>query len=284
MKTTHAQAAVVREAPTQAPAEVSCGSTLSVVSHGHGPLLANLLGDLAHQNGIDDHLVVVTLNLADEVFNESAHPGLRLLVIRNTIPRGFGANHNAAFRQSVGTWFAVLNPDLRLPDRDTLHRLFAPPAAESQVALRAPIVLNSAGMPEDSVRPNLTPWSLLRRAVGLDRQRCVLKGPIRRGEAYYWLAGMVLVIDRAAYRQIGGFDERFFLYCEDCDLSARLYIAGFTLEVDQAVQVIHDAQRDSHRSLTHLRWHLGSLLRYWTSEAFWRLALLSFKSKSIPRN
>ena len=248
-------------------------STLSVISHGHGPLLAQLLRDLAKQEGIDEYLVIVTLNLADEVFDASAHPGLRLLVIRNATPKGFAANHNAAFRQSVGTWFAVLNPDLRLPDPGTLRRLLAP--AESQVALRAPVVLNSAGRPEDSVRTNLTPWSLLGRALRLDRRPQQPKGRIRRGRRFFWLAGMLLAIDRAAYRQIGGFDERYFLYCEDCDLCARLYVAGFSLELDPTVRVVHDAQRDSHRSFKHLRWHLASLAKYWMSTGCWKVVMLS---------
>lgn len=261
---------------------MTSASTLSVVSHGHGPLLANLLRDLTTQEGIAEHMVVVTLNIADEAFDASAYPGLRLLVIRNATPRGFAANHNAAFRQSVGTWFAVLNPDLRLPDRWTLHQLFAAPDSASGVALRAPVVLNSAGQPEDSVRSNLTPWSLLKRATGFERRPRQPTGPIRRGEPFFWLAGMLLVIDRAAYRQIGGFDERYFLYCEDCDLCARLYAAGFALELDRTVHVVHDAQRDSHRSLRHLRWHLRSLARYWMSMGFWKISLLSITNRRAP--
>lgn len=255
-------------------------STLSVVSHGHGPLLTNLLRDLAQQEGIAEHLVIVTLNLAGEIFDEAEHPGLRLVVTRNPVPKGFAANHNAAFRISAGTWFAVLNPDLRLPDRSTLRRLFPAPAPSSKLALRAPVVLNSAGLPEDSVRTNLTPWSLLRRAARLDLKPTQPEGAIRRGRPFFWLAGMLLVIDRAAYRQIGGFDERYFLYCEDCDLCARLYVAGFALEVDRTVHVVHDAQRDSHRSFRHLRWHLGSLAKYWLSKGFWSVGLLSFVDRA----
>jgi GT2 family glycosyltransferase len=250
-------------------------STLSVVSHGHGPLLADLLRDIAEQEGIANHLVIVTLNLADEAFDASSHPGLRLLVIRNTSPKGFAANHNSAYRQSIGTWFVVLNPDIRMPDRSTLRRLFAVSTAASQVALRAPVVLNSRGQSEDSVRANLTPWSLLQRAVGLDRQTRQPEGLIQRGEPFFWLAGMLLVIDRQAYQTIGGFDERYFLYCEDCDLCARMYVAGFSLELDRSVCVIHDAQRDSHRSLKHLRWHLASLVKYWMSAGFWKVVMLS---------
>lgn len=262
---------------------MTSASTLSVVSHGHGPLLSNLLRDLAEQEGITEHLVIVTLNLADEVFDASAHPGLRLLVIRNVTPKGFAANHNAAFRQSVGTWFAVLNPDLRLPDRGTLRSLFAAPAAASRVALRAPVVLSSAGHPEDSVRTNLTPWSLLKRAARFDRRPRQPEGVIRRGGPFFWLAGMLLAIDRVAYRQIGGFDERYFLYCEDCDLCARLYVAGFAFELDRTVHVVHDAQRDSHRSFKHLRWHLSSLAKYWMSKGFWKISQLSITNRSAPR-
>lgn len=249
-------------------------STLSVVSHGHGPLLQKLLHDLAQQEGIAEHLVIVTLNLADEVFDESAHPGLRLAIIRNPVPKGFAANHNAAFRQSVGKWFVVLNPDIRLPEPSTLRHLFHAPSAVSMLALRAPVVLSSAGLPEDSVRTNLTPWSLLRRAVGLDREPRQPEGPIRRGGPFFWFAGMLLVIDRSAYRQLGGFDERYFLYCEDCDLCARLFAAGFALELDRTARVVHDAQRDSHRSIKHLRWHLGSLVKYWLSSGFWSVQRL----------
>ena len=253
-------------------------STLSVVSHGHGLQLTDLLRDLSQQDGIGDHLLIVTLNLADEAFDPADHPGLRLEVIRNAAPRGFGANHNAAFARSTGKWFAVLNPDLRLPDRSTLQRLFA--GSTSSAALRAPLVFNSAGQREDSVRANLTPWSLLGRALGAGRTPREPGAAIWLGRPFHWIAGMLMVLDRAAYRQIGGFDERYFLYCEDCDLCARMYVAGFSLELDRSVRVIHDAQRDSHRSLKHLRWHLGSLARYWLSKGFWKVSLLSLAGRS----
>ena len=84
---------------------------------------------------------------------------------------------------------------------------------------------------------------------------------------------MCLVVNAQAWRAVQGFDERFFLYCEDYDLCARLYNAGYSLVVDDATCVVHDAQRDSHRSSRHLRWHLESLAKVWLSAAFWRVVL-----------
>jgi hypothetical protein len=52
-----------------------------------------------------------------------------------------------------------------------------------------------------------------------------------------------------------------------------MYNAGHLLAVDRAVRIVHQAQRDSHRSLRHLRWHVASLSKVWTSSAFWRVTL-----------
>lgn len=246
-------------------------ATLSVVSHGHGPMLQALLADLSRQQAIERCQIIVTLNLNDEPFDAGVFPGLRLTVIRNAQPNGFGANHNAAFAHACGRWFVILNPDLRLPDPTTLSRLMSPAACASQADLIAPAVVDAEGHLEDSVRRNLTPWSLVRRRIGQRLEPLRPDRPSAPGQPFYWLAGMFLVVAPAAYRAVGGFDERFFLYCEDYDLCARLYAHGHMLRYDGSVQVVHLAQRTSHRSLKYLRWHLSSLLRVWCSSAFWRV-------------
>jgi N-acetylglucosaminyl-diphospho-decaprenol L-rhamnosyltransferase len=66
---------------------------------------------------------------------------------------------------------------------------------------------------------------------------------------------------------VEGFDEGYFMYCEDVDLCLRLRLQGLTLSKAPA-RVIHAGQRNSHRRLRHLMWHLRSLLRLWTSVAY----------------
>ncbi len=245
--------------------------TLSVVSHGHGALLAALLDDLDAAPPLAGVAVVVTLNI-DEDVDAADYPNLRITLVRNRQPKGFGANHNAAFGHCATRWFAVLNPDLRLDGGEPFTRLADVARGIANVAALAPRIVSVAGTTEDAVRPNLTPLSLLRRAAG-DRPGLIPDAVSRRPQAFYWLAGMCVLFDAAAYRAVGGFDERFFLYCEDYDICARLYNAGYALAVEPAVTVVHAAQRDSHRSARHLRWHLASLVRVWTSRAFWRLTL-----------
>lgn len=245
-------------------------ATISIVSHGHGAMLRELLKDLSGQQQIDTCRVVLTLNLAGEELNTDDYPLLDITLIRNDIPKGFGANHNAAFKHCDSPWFIVLNPDIRLPDSTVIRNLVTQKPADSD-GIRAPLVGNSQGGWEDSVRLNLSPLSLARRVLG-KREPYSPDGESKLGRPFYWVAGMCMIVSSHVYEKIGGFDERLFLYCEDYDLCVRTYLAGYTTDLVKDVHVIHDAQRDSHRSSKHMRWHFASLLRVWTSAAFWKLA------------
>lgn len=263
----------------------------SVISHGHGSMLNRLLGQMNIQPTMVGARVVVTLNLWEESFDAGQFSALDLCVIRNADPKGFGANHNAAFKYCETAWFCVLNPDLELTDREPFSDMLARHEKAGSVnalpvGVIAPCVMSSQRIPEDSVRSNLTPWSLVRRTIGL-REHLHCSGDARLGCAFFWVAGMCLLARADAYRAIRGFDERFYLYCEDYDFCARLYNAGWAIHVDDKAQIIHDAQRDSHRNIRHLLMHLSSLAKVWLSKAFWRITICGltqnrFRIPKIP--
>jgi hypothetical protein len=230
-------------------------------------MVRGLFHDLRRFLG-ESFTIVLTLNIPeDEAFIEEFRD-LPVTVIRNSAPRGFGANHNAAFERCAAQWFVVLNPDLRLPENPfpPLRRFAAQVPALGAIA---PRVFNSAGQLEDAVRSNLTPWSIAKRSLGRRESVDAVAPP---GEPrFFWLAGMFLFFRSVAYRHVAGFDERFFLYCEDYDICARLHLAGYKLVVAHDAWVLHDARRTSRRSFTHLRWHVASLMRVWISRPFWQV-------------
>lgn len=87
-----------------------------------------------------------------------------------------------------------------------------------------------------------------------------------------------------AFRAIGGFDaRRYFMYAEDFDICARLRLAGWEIQADEDVRVLHDAQHGSYRNWRYLRWHVCSLLKLWGSPSFWRYRqLLRNKTAGTP--
>lgn len=235
--------------------------TFSIVSHGHGRFVADLLNDLVPQVDVPAEYLLTLNRPEDEAqLRLDRFPAVR--VTRNAAPKGFGANHNAAFGSSSAPYFCILNPDLRVPRIDLARLLDT--LSGSNVGAVGPLVLNGAGGIEDSARLYPGPLRLFRRVV------------LRRRNPDYpvsgatidveWLAGMFLLFRAEAYRQLGGFDERYFMYLEDTDICRRMAQAGWRVVQDQAVSVVHDGQRASHRSIRHLRWHLSSLARFmWRS-------------------
>lgn len=237
--------------------------TISIVSHGHGPLVVTLLQDLVRQQEIERWLVIVTLNIPEPF---EPVPGLRMKVIYNDAPKGFGANHNAASVKAEGALYAIVNPDIRVHDDRFLQQLCALDWNDG-APLRAPIVVGPNGTEEDSVRRNLSAPNLFARRYR--RSRGWEANP--DSSKFFWLAGMFLIAPVIRFHALGGFDDRYRLYCEDYDLCARWRIAGGRVELIRDLQVVHDARRDSHRSMRHMRWHVASLLRVWRSVPFWRI-------------
>jgi N-acetylglucosaminyl-diphospho-decaprenol L-rhamnosyltransferase len=245
--------------------------TLSIVSHGHIKLLDRLMQQLAKQKNLAGIHIIITLNLNDENLEVSNYKPLNVQLIRNIKALGFGANHNKAFMHCQTRWFGILNPDLSICELEPFTGIIAFAERSASTGVVAPLVINEDHVPEDSVRTNLTPWSLLGRYFHCMRHSVEFDGPSRLGSDFYWLAGMCLVVSSQAFRHVGGFDERFFLYCEDYDLCARFYNAGYSIEQDRSVRIIHTGHRDSHRKVRYLFWHISSLIKVWVSEAFWQV-------------
>jgi len=233
--------------------------TVSIVSHGQASLVDALVRQLAGSTrpGLIGR-VVITVNIPEPVPAAWRQPGPWPIEIReNPTPQGFAANHNRALAGVTEGLVAILNPDLQL-EGDPLAAL-AEAAAEPGVGLVVPWVFEAPDRPADAARDLISPASILARTV-LRRRR-----PSQRPA---WYAGMCLVLPVAAWRAVGGFDERFRMYCEDFDLCARLRLAGFTLRRVDAARVIHPARRSSHRAWQPLVWHLASLWKVWRSPAY----------------
>lgn len=240
--------------------------TVSIVSHGHGALIPALLDDLARCPEVT--AVLLTLNVAEPLPAIPAALAQRCTVISNPSQLGFGANHNQAFRRVDTPFFCILNPDIRLPENPFPPLLDALDTA--QCVLAAPAIVNPQGGIEDSARHVPTPWGIALRVAGLNdgRYRYALDADRFSPD---WVGGMFMLVKREAFAAAGGFDERYFLYYEDVDLCARLSLAGGQIILCPDARAIHDARRTSHKNLRFLRWHLASMLRFFTSPAFWRM-------------
>lgn len=233
--------------------------SISIVSHGQGNLAAMALSDLARIGDSARVEVVLTLNIPEQLpFSIEDFP-YSLTIIKNDVAKGFGANHNAAFRGMTCKWFCVLNPDVRLPSNP--FAVLVNEIERYQAAVIAPAALSPTGQLEDSIRRFPTPFSLTKKMLGqADGRYSFAVGD--ETFAADWVGGMFMLFRAEDYRRVGGFDEGFFLYYEDVDICARLWRAGCRVMATPKAQVIHDARRASRRNVRYMWWHAASIARY----------------------
>ena len=237
--------------------------TLSVVSHGHAVLIRALIEALAGTSGEWISKVVVTNNLPSldnfaDLAGWSSYP-FALKVINNAKPLGFGANHNQAFGHCETDYFCVINPDIEIvkdPFAAVLETL-----SQFGVAFAYPAQVNESYLLLDFERELVGPQSIIRRHFLGRRYRQQVGSPV------HWVNGAFMAFDSSVYRILNGFDERYFMYCEDVDICLRAQLAGYNFARANAI-VVHHTRRSTLKSCEHLAWHACSLLRLWSSAPY----------------
>jgi len=230
--------------------------TLSIVSHGHGKMVWNLVEQLSELENVSQ--IIVTLNITEQVPDQLPNC---VEIIHNSSPQGFGKNHNQAFSRCVTKYFGVINPDISLitnPFPELIKTL-----DDERIGIAGPQAINIDGVPEDNLRWFPTPINLLRRYCIASHQENFLV--YQNLVLPDWFAGMFMLFRASDFRHLNGFDEGYFMYCEDTDICTRLWLLGKCVAVNSNTHVIHQARRASRSSIRHFLWHINSLFRYWAT-------------------
>jgi GT2 family glycosyltransferase len=186
-----------------------------------------------------------------------------IIVDNNTTNRGFAAGCNLGIKQAIergADYVWLLNNDA-IVRPDTLENLLA--CVAPGIGAVGSVVLN----PDGSVQV----WGGGYVRLGRSRR-------LRSPGPYSWLSACSLLLTREAIVATGGFDEGFFMYWEDVDLSFRLTTAGYGLAVARDAFVTHFGGSEVRHSPR-------SLIRFFKKHsAFWPIhvfvaALLGIKSR-----
>jgi N-acetylglucosaminyl-diphospho-decaprenol L-rhamnosyltransferase len=207
-----------------------------------------------------------------------ARPALRLVEMgRNA---GYAAAVNAAFDAAPGADLMLVNPDVELTGPEAVAELAAVLAADPRIAIAAPRLLGDDGAVQPSARRFPTLPALLGtipafRVIGPVRrshERFVAPATSTRAVTADWVIGAAMLIRRAAFEDVGGWDERFFLYMEDADFCRRCARAGWTVAYVPEVALRHGYRRASSRPGASLlrsaarRHHVAGLARLFARE------------------
>ena len=195
---------------------------------------------------------------------------------------GYGRAANLGASGFEGDWLVVANPDV-VWTPGSLDALLKATAAWPSGGCFGPAITT----PDGQLYPSARAFPSLGRGIGH-----ALLGPFWPGNPWTrsyraeqgspvegttgWLSGSCLLVRRAAWEQVAGFDPKYFMYCEDMDLCRRIAEAGWqNVYVPSAVVTHVGGSSTSKASRRMLREHHTALYRY-LSEHYqgWRWAPL----------
>ena len=188
----------------------------------------------------------------------------RLGVIYSATNLGFGPAMNRAAAQARGKVLAILNPDCLVTD-PAMRRLLAILDEAPEAGLLGAVICDEQGRVEPAT------WRrdpLFHRAVNSllgragDSVNIVADIPAQTLEVEA-VSGALMLLPLQVYRQLGGFDEAFFLHCEDLDLCRRVRDAGYKVLLAGDVRVEHGKGSSSrHRPIFVSRYKHRGMWRW----------------------
>jgi N-acetylglucosaminyl-diphospho-decaprenol L-rhamnosyltransferase len=180
----------------------------------------------------------------------------RLKVIYNRVNLGFGPAVNRAAAQAHGQVFLILNPDCLL-EQSALQRLLDVLNQEQKAGLVGAVVCDASGVPD--------PASFRRDPI---MQRALATMFKQGGEGVNFVgqmpdyvvdaeavSGAVMLMSRRVFEWLNGFDEKYFLHCEDLDMCRRVRDGGWRVILAGDVRVLHGKGGSSRHRPVFVSYH-----------------------------
>jgi len=244
--------------------------TASVVTYRNDIKIVQKTIDSFLNTDLNVMLYVVDNSPSDEI--SRACKSDKIKYVFNGKNLGFGAGHNMAMRQTVkkSKYHLILNPDIFF-ERGTLEGLYDFMERDDTIGLVMPKILCFDGKIQHLCRLLPTPFSLILRRLNIDLLNDLFKTAKDNhmlGFTNYarimevpCLSGCFMFTRSSALTKVGFFDERFFMYMEDFDLSRRMYKHFQTLFYPGAV-AYHGHARGSYEKFSLFMRHILSSIKY----------------------
>ncbi|MEZ9295341.1 glycosyltransferase family 2 protein [Vibrio cyclitrophicus] len=238
---------------------------ISVVSHGHGNLI-NEIDCLSFLNEVAT--VVVKNNIEDNsLTNYCRVNGIDL--IDHEYNLGFGENNNVNYLycRSIGMsdndLFLVLNPDVKIDIEELLNFLNIVASEKFYLSTINLFLDDKSKEFDQSIRKFPSLINFVSSFLGFGNASVIDKSNLNKITTVDWAAGSFLCFRAGWYHILRGFDEGYFMYCEDIDICYRSSTLGVALNYIPSVTAVHLARHSNRRIFSkHFYWHLKSALRF----------------------
>ncbi|MCD9529100.1 glycosyltransferase family 2 protein [Photobacterium carnosum] len=239
---------------------------ISVISHGHD-ILINKLGCL--QLLSNDFDVIIKSNKQGDRFDELASCK-KLHWIDSDYGLGFGHNNNVIFSYCINNLdmkdddlFIVFNPDVSMNINDMYELASLMKKDNTKLSCINLFKDDKFSIYDNSVRKFPKFMQFIKSFLGGNNNSILDKNKIHEPMNVDWAAGSFLAFSVKRYKELQGFDEKYFMYCEDIDICYRSHQQGCPVVYYPQVKALHYAKHENRKLFSkHLYWHISSVFRF----------------------
>lgn len=212
---------------------------------------------------VDNSSTDQTVNLVNECskrFN-SIH-----LIVPN-VNKGFGTGNNYVLPYLKSDFHVVINTDVIIPNAEVINEMILYMDRHPEIGLLSPKILNVDGTIQKLYKHNP---SVLDMAI-----RFISPNLLKKRQAWFvhdesnyseigqieHASGAFMFFRTKVFKEIGGFDERYFMYMEDADITREVNRISKAVFYPK-VSVIHEWQRDSHKKIRYMLYTIKSMGQY----------------------
>lgn len=180
---------------------------------------------------------------------------------------GYGAAHNIAIEKSIernSEFHIVINPDIYF-ESGVIEKISAYMQLNPQIGLVMPKILSPDGELQYLCKLLPTPLDLIFRRfspINLNYKFEMRDSGYNNVMEVPFLSGCFMFLRVEALKKVRGFDDNFFMYCEDLDLCRRISMANFKTMYYPVVEVVHVHKKESYKNLRMLKTHIKSAIYY----------------------
>lgn len=271
-------------APVPARAASSGPPRVSIVipTYNRLELTRQVLGAIqAHTSTLPYEVIVVDNASSDETpaFLQREHQAGRLRAILNAENAGFGHACNQGARAATGEYVVLLNSDT-VPLPGWLDGLVAAADADDSVGIVGSRLL----FPDGTIQHAGIDFHLRGIPSHTFKDQPRDHAPALKARDCPAVTAACLLVRRSAFTEIGEFDSRFWMYCEDVDLCLRMWEAGYRVRYQPDSVVIHfegSSCHDSWERDRRVQQSIGLLQQLWAGR--WPLPVQRLgKPRALP--
>ncbi len=229
--------------------------TAVVVTFHSGSTIDRCLGCLRAASDVVEIRVVDNASADDtlQIVQQHALADPRVRFIANPDNPGFAAACNQGAAEGSAPWLAFINPDLMV-EPDTLARLRELAQGRGDCVLGVEQV-DAQGRADEAVRRRDPDFAAMLRSPGAGSRLAVAADRSRELQEVDAISGALMLMPRALFGRLGGWDAGYRLHAEDLDLCRRARQAGATVAIANGLQVLHVRGVSSRARPFFVEWH-----------------------------